>query len=638
MIDFSTWRGFNLRPRIAKIEKAFRREPIASADEIPILVNTPCYFSFGSLDKPPDYYTNPTAMYAYQAQGYERHLRLVSDDYVPYFMPWFGVGVLASAFGAAVRMPEDPADDPVIAESWIRSPSDISRLKLPDPEHSGWMPRVLQAIDYAVALNDLPVGLTDMQGPLDTVGQLCGQAQLYQWMYKEPQMVHELFDIVTQAFIEWVKVQKSHIGEPLERSNGLQGAFSPGCGVWESDDDLVLISPELYEEFVLPCVLRIFSVFGSGSVHFCGNGVPQLNNLEKVSNLAVVNNSPLGNYPAFHKLARTLGGKVTIQIQDASPIDVERYYAHLFSELDDFRGLMLATFVLDNTGMDGAGGYLPVAWNPFETANRVVQAVRENAAKRLRGETTHLEDSSPVFTPGKPKTDQAPSQAVEVGHSSMNPAQLVALKSIKESLVDFDVPGLQQAVQTAIDGGLTPFEIIIHGMAEGMNEVGQRYEQGDFFLPELVMAGSAMQAGMQVLQPLLKGVGGTEAISKGTVVLGTVKGDVHDIGKNLVRTMLEGAQYEVIDLGVDVPPGKFVEAVQTHKAEIVGMSALLTTTLRGMQQTVQALEEAGLRSQVKIMIGGAPVSQEYADQIGADGYARTAVGAVHEANRLLGKI
>jgi len=102
--------------------------------------------------------------------------------------------------------------------------------------------------------------------------------------------------------------------------------------------------------------------------------------------------------------------------------------------------------------------------------------------------------------------------------------------------------------------------------------------------------------------------------------------------------MLEGAQYEVIDLGVDVPPGKFVEAVQTHRAEIVGMSALLTTTLRGMQQTVQALEEAGLRSQVKIMIGGAPVSQEYADQIGADGYARTAVGAVHEANRLLGKI
>ncbi len=636
MSDFSTWRGFDLRPRIAKIEKAFRREPIASAEEIPILVNTPCYFSFSSLDKPVDYYTNPESMVAYQVQGYERHLRLVADDYVPYFMPWFGVGVLASAFGAAVRMPEDPADDPVIAEPCIHSPSDVARLKLPDPEHAGWMPRVLQAIDYAVALNDLPVGLTDMQGPLDTVGQLCGQAQLYQWMYKEPQMVHELFDLVTEAFIDWVKVQKNHIGEPLEHSNGLQGAFSPGCGVWESDDDLVLISPELYAEFVAPCVSRIFTAFGGGSIHFCGNGGQQIENLVGVKNLTVVNNSPLGNYTAFQKLARALSGKVTIQIQDASPVDVERYYARLFNEVDDFRGLMLATFVLDNTGMDGMGGYLPVTWHPFETANRVVRAVRENVAKRLRGEPTHQEEPSPVFIPGKPQAHREIPQTSAAGQTRLDPAQLEALKSVKEHLVDFDVAGVQQAVQTAIESGLTPFEIIIHGMAEGMTEVGQRYERGDFFLPELVMAGSTMQAGMQVLQPFLKGVGGTEAISKGTVVLGTVKGDVHDIGKNLVRTMLAGAQYEVIDLGVDVPPEKFVEAVRTHQADILAMSALLTTTLRGMQQTVQALVEAGLRNQVKIMIGGAPVSQEYADQIGADGYAQSAVGAVQEANRMLG--
>ena len=144
-----------------------------------------------------------------------------------------------------------------------------------------------------------------------------------------------------------------------------------------------------------------------------------------------------------------------------------------------------------------------------------------------------------------------------------------------------------------------------------------------------------MQAGMEVLQPALKAAGGAGRISKGKVILGTVKGDLHDIGKNLVRTMLEGAQFEVIDLGVDVPPEKFVEAVRLHQPQIVAMSALLTTTLKGMKMTVDALREAGLDGQVKVMIGGAPVSREYANQIGAQGYAESAVSAVYEATRLL---
>jgi 5-methyltetrahydrofolate--homocysteine methyltransferase len=139
-----------------------------------------------------------------------------------------------------------------------------------------------------------------------------------------------------------------------------------------------------------------------------------------------------------------------------------------------------------------------------------------------------------------------------------------------------------------------------------------------------------------VLSPLLAAEGGTEAISKGKVILGTVKGDLHDIGKNLVKVMLEGARFEVIDLGVDVAPDKFVEAVKNQGAKLVAMSALLTTTMRNMKLTMETLEAAGLRDQVKVMIGGAPLSREFADQIGADGYAATAVGAVYEAERLLG--
>jgi len=283
--DFHEWRGYDLAPRIAKIQRAFRREPVTSAEQVPVLVNTPAYFAFGSTDKPPDYYTSPASMLAYQARGYEEHLKRVHDDYVPYFMPWFGTGVLASGFGAKVKVPDDPADDPAVLEPLLKSPADVARLRLPDPNRDGWMPRVLAAIDYAVAQDDLPVGLTDMQGPLDTAGQLCGQAQLYQWMYTEPRLVHDLMSLITEAFIGWVKAQKQHIGEGPDWSYGLQGAFSPGCGVWESDDDLVLVSAPLYREFVAPYVSRIFTAFGGGSIHFCGKGAYHLETFRQIDHL-----------------------------------------------------------------------------------------------------------------------------------------------------------------------------------------------------------------------------------------------------------------------------------------------------------------------------------------------------------------
>lgn len=629
MSAFTQWRGFDLRPRIAKVQQALNRAPVTSAEQVPILVNTPCYFSFGSQDKPVDYYTNPVSMFAYQANGYEKHLQLVNDDYVPYFMPWFGTGILASGFGARIRVPDDPADDPAVAEACIKSPSDVARLKLPDPNKDGWMPRVLNAIDFVVANGDLPVGLTDMQGPLDTIGLMCGQAQLYKWMYSEPQMVHDLFDIVTDAFIHWVKIQKEHIGEPLGSSNGLQGAFSPGCGVWESDDDLVLIGSDLYHKFVVPRVSRIFETFGGGSVHFCGNGGQNINNLKQIQSLRVINNSPMGKFDAFTHLVKSMDHQVTIQIQDASPVDVEDYYAHLFADLDDFRGIMLATFVINNTGMDGQGGYIPVNWDPFNTANRVVASVRVNIAKRLAGEPTLQKEDKPAALQVK-KVEKK-----EHKECNLSAAQVAIIEQVRQRLIAFDGPGVQESVQTALDAGLGTLDIIL-GMADGMDEVGKMYEKGEFFLPDLIMAGSTMEAGMAVLQPLLAGEEGASGGSLGKVVLGTVKGDLHDIGKNLVRMMLEGARFEVVDLGVDVPPEKFVEALKEQDAHLLAMSALLTTTLKGMDDTIKALKAAGIREQVRVMIGGAPISQEYADQIGADGYAPSAVQAVSEAKRLFG--
>ncbi len=188
-------------------------------------------------------------------------------------------------------------------------------------------------------------------------------------------------------------------------------------------------------------------------------------------------------------------------------------------------------------------------------------------------------------------------------------------------------------VRSALGQGLAPKDILDNGLIVGMNEVGARFKRGDMFVPEVLMAAKTMQAGMEVLRPLLAAAGAKMA---GKIVMGTVKGDLHDIGKNLVAMMCEGAGFEVIDLGFNVPPETIIDAVKKHQPDIVGMSALLTTTMRAMGHTIKALEEAGLRDNVKVMVGGAPVDAAFAERIGADGYGSNAVAGAETAKRFMG--
>jgi 5-methyltetrahydrofolate--homocysteine methyltransferase len=189
-------------------------------------------------------------------------------------------------------------------------------------------------------------------------------------------------------------------------------------------------------------------------------------------------------------------------------------------------------------------------------------------------------------------------------------------------------------VQKALDEGVSPKEILENGLIVGMNEVGVRFKRGDMFVPEVLMSAEAMHAGLEVLRPHLASSG---VKMLGTVVLGTVKGDLHDIGKNLVGMMCEGAGFQVVNLGFNVEPEKFVEAIKEHKPDVVGMSALLTTTMRAMGHTIKAIEEAGLRDNVKIIVGGAPVDEEFANRIGADGYGANAPAASDLAKKLVGE-
>jgi 5-methyltetrahydrofolate--homocysteine methyltransferase len=206
------------------------------------------------------------------------------------------------------------------------------------------------------------------------------------------------------------------------------------------------------------------------------------------------------------------------------------------------------------------------------------------------------------------------------------------LQQIASNLYNGEDEEVAELVQKALDQGLAPGEVLQGGLIAGMDEVGRDFKAGELFVPEVLIAARAMHAGMSVLRPLLAE---SEAPSAGKYVIGTVKGDLHDIGKNLVKMMLEGAGFETVDLGTDATAEVFVTAVREHKPTLVGMSALLTTTMVQMKATIEALEEAGLRESVKIMVGGAPVTDAFAKEIGADAYAPDAASAVDVARRLV---
>jgi len=207
---------------------------------------------------------------------------------------------------------------------------------------------------------------------------------------------------------------------------------------------------------------------------------------------------------------------------------------------------------------------------------------------------------------------------------------MVDLTKIKDGVVGGEVDEVGEMVKKAVEEGQEVKKILKEGLIAGMAIVGDKYERGDFFLPEMVIAATAMKQGLKILSPLLK-QGDIE--SAGTVVLGTAKGDIHDIGKSIVGTMLEGAGFMVTDVGVDAGPDKFVEAAKEKNADLIGISALLTTTMVGMEDVIKALRGAGLKA--RVMIGGASVTQEFADKIGADGYAPDAPSAVGKAKELV---
>lgn len=206
------------------------------------------------------------------------------------------------------------------------------------------------------------------------------------------------------------------------------------------------------------------------------------------------------------------------------------------------------------------------------------------------------------------------------------------LQQLTDAVIAGDAPEAKALTEAALGEGVPPAAIVNDGLIAAMGVVGGRFGRGEIYVPEMLLSARAMQYALAILEPLLADSGG---VSRGTVVIGTVKGDVHNIGKNIVSIMLKGSGFTIHDLGVDVPPERFVAAVEEHRPDIVGMSALLTTTMPAMKTVIEALEAAGVRDQVKVLVGGAPVTEEFAQSIGADGYGRDAGAAADRARELI---
>jgi 5-methyltetrahydrofolate--homocysteine methyltransferase len=207
------------------------------------------------------------------------------------------------------------------------------------------------------------------------------------------------------------------------------------------------------------------------------------------------------------------------------------------------------------------------------------------------------------------------------------------LEQLAKELFAGNAKGVAELTNKALAEGLKPSEVLNDGLIKGMGEVGVKFKANEIYVPEVLIAARAMKSGMEILKPKLA-ESGVEPVAK--MIIGTVKGDLHDIGKNLVAMMMEGAGFEIIDLGIDVPAEKFIQAMKDNKPQVVGMSALLTTTMVQIKENIKAFNDAGVRSNIKVLIGGAPVTQKFTDEVGADGYAPDAASAVDKVKELLG--
>ena len=522
-------------------------------------------------------------------------------DILPVANTQLGPGSLAAILGGVFEGGEDTI--------WIHPNPDFTDEIVFNPEHPNWiLHKELLKACKAKANGHYFVGMPDLMEGLDVLAALKGTDRVLLDTVMQPEILEQQMQQINDIYFKVFDELYDIIREGDEMAFCYFSSWAPGKMSKLQSDISTMISQDDYRRFVQPFIREqcqkidytLYHLDGVGAMHH----LPALLEIEELNAIQWTPGvgEPQGGSPKWYDLYKKIlaGGKSVMAC---------------WVTLDELKPL------LDHIGVDGI--HLEMDFHNEKEVEQAMRIVEEYTGSSTSVNTNEHQQDADLAATGQERICIREEQHLEEDK----------LKPLYEAIVAGKLEPAVEITRQAIAEGIAPQMIINNYMIKAMGEVGQRFQDGKAFVPQLLMAGRAMKGALELLKPLLAGSASTTI---GKIVIGTVKGDLHDIGKNLVASMLEGCGFEVINIGIDVTCDKFVEAVKENHADILCMSALLTTTMTYMKEVIQALEEAGIRNQVKVMIGGAPVSQGFADEIGADGYSDNANTAVAVAKELIG--
>ena len=522
-------------------------------------------------------------------------------DILPVANTQLGPGSLAAILGGVFEGGEDTI--------WIHPNPDFTDEIVFNPEHPNWiLHKELLKACKAKANGHYFVGMPDLMEGLDVLAALKGTDRVLLDTVMQPEILEQQMQQINDIYFKVFDELYDIIREGDEMAFCYFSSWAPGKMSKLQSDISTMISQDDYRRFVQPFIREqcqkidytLYHLDGVGAMHH----LPALLEIEELNAIQWTPGvgEPQGGSPKWYDLYKKIlaGGKSVMAC---------------WVTLDELKPL------LDHIGADGV--HLEMDFHNEKEVEQAMRIVEEYTGSSTAVNTNEHQQDADLAATGQERICIREEQHLEEDK----------LKPLYEAIVAGKLEPAVEITRQAIAEGIAPPMIINNYMIKAMGEVGQRFQDGKAFVPQLLMAGRAMKGALELLKPLLAGSASTTI---GKIVIGTVKGDLHDIGKNLVASMLEGCGFEVINIGIDVTCDKFVEAVKENHADILCMSALLTTTMTYMKEVIQALEEAGIRNQVKVMIGGAPVSQGFADEIGADGYNDNANTAVAVAKELIG--
>ena len=522
-------------------------------------------------------------------------------DILPVANTQLGPGSLAAILGGVFEGGEDTI--------WIHPNPDFTDEIVFNPEHPNWiLHKELLKACKAKANGHYFVGMPDLMEGLDVLAALKGTDRVLLDTVMQPEILEQQMQQINDIYFKVFDELYDIIREGDEMAFCYFSSWAPGKMSKLQSDISTMISQDDYRRFVQPFIREqcqkidytLYHLDGVGAMHH----LPALLEIEELNAIQWTPGvgEPQGGSPKWYDLYKKIlaGGKSVMAC---------------WVTLDELKPL------LDHIGADGV--HLEMDFHNEKEVEQAMRIVEEYTGSSTSVNTNEHQQDADMAATGQERICIREEQHLEEDK----------LKPLYEAIVAGKLEPAVEVTRQAIAEGVAPQMIINNYMIKAMGEVGQRFQDGKAFVPQLLMAGRAMKGALELLKPLLTGSASTTI---GKIVIGTVKGDLHDIGKNLVASMLEGCGFEVINIGIDVTCDKFVEAVKENHADILCMSALLTTTMTYMKEVIQALEEAGIRNQVKVMIGGALVSQGFADEIGADGYSDNANTAVAVAKELIG--